>query len=151
MRRWFTAAAGAQTIAIVDAFDDPTAKADLDVHDSTYGLPFFPSCGGSVTTACFQKVNQDGNASPLPRKDAGWALEIALDVETAHEICQNCKILLVEATTNSFANLEKAVNTAAALGANAISNSYGGSDQSPNNAYNHPGIAITASSGDGSY
>jgi subtilase family serine protease len=146
-----TTAAGNQTIAIVDAFDDPTVKSDLDVYNSTFGLPAFPSCGGSVTTSCFQKVNQDGNASPLPRKNAGWALEIALDVETAHEICQNCKILLVEATTNSFANLEKAVNTAAALGANAISNSYGGSDSSPNNAYNHPGIAITASSGDGGF
>ncbi|HEX9374620.1 MAG TPA: hypothetical protein VGB19_00035 [Actinomycetota bacterium] len=130
MRRWFTAAAGAQTIAIVDAFDDPTAKADLDVYDSTYGLPFFPSCGGSVTTACFQKVNQDGNASPLPRKDAGWALEIALDVETAHQICQNCRILLVEASSNSFSNLAASVNTAVRLGANVVSNSYGGGETS---------------------
>jgi subtilase family serine protease len=142
---------GTQTIAIVDAYDDPTVKSDLDVYDSTFGLPAFPTCGGSITTSCFQKVNQDGNPSPLPRKNAGWALEIALDVETAHQICQNCKILLVEANSNSFANLEAAVNTAAALGANAISNSYGGSDSSPNSAYNHAGIAITASSGDGGY
>jgi len=146
-----TTATGAQTIAIVDAYDDPTAKADLDTYDSTYGLLPFPSCGGPVTTACFQKVNQDGNAAPLPNKNAGWALEIALDVETAHEICQNCKILLVEANTNSFANLGTAVNTAAGLGANAISNSYGGSDSSATSAYNHPGIAVTASSGDNGY
>jgi len=146
-----TTASGAQTIAIVDAYDDPTAKADLDVYDSTYGLPFFPNCGGSVTTACFQKVNQNGQASPLPRKDAGWALEIALDVETAHQICQNCKILLVEADSNSFANLATAVNRAAAMGADVISNSYGGSDTAPNSAYNHPGIAITASTGDNGY
>ena len=146
-----TTATGAQTIAIVDAYDDPTAKADLDTYDSTYGLLPFPSCGGTVTTACFQKVNQDGNAAPLPNKNAGWALEIALDVETAHEICQNCKILLVEANTNSFANLGTAVNTAAGLGANAISNSYGGSDSSATSAYNHPGIAVTASSGDNGY
>jgi subtilase family serine protease len=148
-----TASSSPQTIAIVDAFDNPTAKADLDTYNSTYGLPFFPSCGGAVTTACFQKVNQDGAASPLPRKDQGWALEIALDVQTAHQICQNCKILLVEASTNSFANLATAVNTAAAMGANAISNSYGGGETSSTNggAYNHPGIAITVSSGDGGY
>src|SRR5919198_1692248 len=102
-----------QTIAIVDAYDDPSVKSDLDVYDSTYGLPPFPSCGGSVTTACFQKVDQRGGAA-YPRKDAGWALEIALDVETAHQICQNCKILLVEADSNSFANLAAAVNEAAA-------------------------------------
>jgi subtilase family serine protease len=135
----------------VDAFDDPTAKADLDTFDATFGLPFFPSCGGGVTTACFQKVNQSGNASPLPRKNAGWALEISLDVQVAHEICQNCKILLVEARTSGFSNLATAVNTAASLGATVISNSYGGSDSSLRAAYNHPGIAITASSGDAGY
>jgi subtilase family serine protease len=140
-----------QTIAIVDAYDDPTAKADLDTFDTTFGLPPFPSCSGSVTTSCFQKVNQNGSASPLPRKNAGWALEISLDVQVAHEICQNCKILLVEARTNSFSNLATAVNTAVTRGATVISNSYGGSDASPTSAYNHPGIAITASSGDRGY
>ncbi len=148
-----TTASGNQTVAIVDAFDDPTAKSDLNVYNSTYGLPFFPNCGGSVTTACFQKVNQNGNASPLPRKNAGWALEIALDVETAHQICQNCKILLVEAKSNSFSNLATAVNKAVQLGANVVSNSYGGGETSSTigGAYNHPGVAITASSGDGGY
>jgi subtilase family serine protease len=139
-----------QTIAIVDAYDDPTAKADLDTYDSTYGLPAFPSCTATVTTACFQKVNQTGG-TVYPRKDAGWALEIALDVETAHQICQSCKILLVEASSNSFADLGAAVNTAASLHANVISNSYGGGDSSGTGAYDHPGIAITASSGDNGY
>src|SRR5439155_19255221 len=100
---------------------------------------------------CLRKVNQLGNAAPLPRKNAGWALEISLDVQVAHEICQNCTILLVEARTASFANLSTAVNTAASLGATVISNSYGGSDSGPRAAYNHPGIAITASSGDAGY
>jgi subtilase family serine protease len=146
-----TAAKSAQTIAIVDAYNDPTAKADLDTFNSTFGLPFFPTCGGAITTACFQKVNQFGNATPLPRKNAGWALEISLDVQVAHEICQTCKILLVEAKTASFANLSTAVNTAASLGADVISNSYGGSDTGPRAAYNHRRIAITASSGDFGY
>src|SRR5437870_1305527 len=74
-----TTAPSAQTIAIVDAYDDPTAKADLDAFDAAFGLPAFPNCGGSVTTACFKKVNQNGAAGPLPHKNAGWALEISLD------------------------------------------------------------------------
>jgi subtilase family serine protease len=146
-----TLAPNAQTIAIVDAYDDPTAKADLDTFNTTFGLPFFPTCSVTVTTSCFQKVNQSGKASPLPRTSAGWALEISLDVQVAHEICQNCKILLVEAKNNTIFNLSTAVNTAAHLGATVISNSYGGTDSGPIAAYNHPGIAITVSSGDSGY
>jgi subtilase family serine protease len=141
-----------QTIAIVDAYNDPTVKSDLDTYDKTYGLASFPSCGGGVSTACFKKVDQTGGTA-YPKSDPGWALEIALDVETAHQICRNCKILLVEANSNSFANLASAVNTAARLGATAISNSYGGPESSSTGggAYDHPGIAVTASSGDNGY
>jgi hypothetical protein len=141
-----------QTIAIVDAYNDPTVKADLDTYNKTFGLPAFPTCGSGITTACFQKVDQNGGTA-YPRTDSGWALEIALDVETAHQICQNCKILLVEAKSNSFSNLATAVNTAARLGAKAISNSYGGGEFSStmSGAYDHPGIAITVSSGDNGY
>jgi subtilase family serine protease len=146
-----TSAPSAQTIAIVDAYDDPTAKADLDTFNATFGLPSFPSCGGSITTACFRKVNQAGNTKPLPHVHAGWALEISLDVQVAHEICQSCKILLVEARNNNISNLATAVNTAAGLGATVISNSYGGADSAPIAAYNHPRIAITVSSGDPGY
>jgi subtilase family serine protease len=142
-------ASRAQTIAIVDAYDDPTAEKDLGVYSSTYGLPACTTANG-----CFRKVNQNGVQGSYPQKNAGWALEIALDVETAHQICQNCKILLVEASSNSFANLAAAVDTAARLGATQISNSYGGSEFSAevNDAsFDHPGIAITASSGDNGY
>jgi subtilase family serine protease len=145
-----------QTIAIVVAYDWPTAKADLDKYNSTFGLPFFPSCSATVTTACFQKVNQNGAASPLPVTNAGWAQEAAIDVETAHGICQNCKILLVEANTAGFADLAAAARTAAAMGANVISNSYGGGDWvidlSPYEAaYEHPGVAVVAATGDKGY
>src|SRR5205085_7206011 len=140
---------GGQTIAIVDAYDDPTIASDLNTYDNYYKLP---TC--TTTNGCFTKVNQTGGAS-YPRTDAGWALEIALDVETAHEICQTCRILLVEASSNSNANLAAAVNEAAKLGATEISNSYGGSDSSGetsyDSAYTHAGIAVTASSGDGGY
>jgi subtilase family serine protease len=153
-----TTAPSLRTIAIVDAYDDPTARNDLSVYDQTYGVPDLPTCSTpSEASACFVKVNQSGTAGSYPRKDAGWALEIALDVETAHQICQNCKIVLVEASTNSFANLATAEDTAARLGANVISNSYGGSEFSSETSasydghFNHPGVAITVSSGDSGY
>ena len=145
-----TTAPSTQTIAIVDAYNDPNIENDLAVYDTQYGLP---SC--TTANGCFRKVDQNGGIN-YPRTNAGWSLEIALDVETAHQICQNCKILLVEASSNSLANLGAAVNRAAILGANVISNSYGGGEYSSETSdqstyFNHPGVAITASSGDGGY
>ncbi|HEX6498127.1 MAG TPA: S53 family peptidase [Micromonosporaceae bacterium] len=142
-----TAGSG-QTIAIVDAYDDPTAESDLAVYRSQYGLPACTTANG-----CFRKVDQNGGTT-YPRKNGGWAQEISLDLDMVSAICPNCHILLVEASSNSFANLGAAVNEAAKLGANAISNSYGGSDASDSNYgsyYNHPGIAVTVSSGDSGY
>ncbi len=110
-----TTASSLRTIAIVDAYDDPTIRNDLSVYSQTYGIPDLPTCTSpSAASACFIKVNQTGGTSSYPRKDAGWALEISLDVEMAHAICQNCKIILVEASSNSFANLAAAVDEAAA-------------------------------------
>jgi len=143
-----TAGSG-QTIGIVDAFDDPNAEADLGVYRGQFGLPPCTTANG-----CFRKVNQNGSSTNLPRRDGGWAQEISLDLDMASAICPNCKITLVEARTNSLANLGAAENRAAALGANAISNSFGGSDASDaslGSFFNHPGIAITASSGDSGF
>jgi subtilase family serine protease len=139
---------GSGIVAIVDAYDDPTAEADLTVYRSTYGLPACTTANG-----CFRKVDQSGGTS-YPRKDAGWAAEISLDLDMVSAICPDCNILLVEAKTNSFANLGAAENTAAKLGAAAISNSWGGSDASDatyGSYFNHPHIAITVSSGDSGY
>lgn len=144
-----SAAATAQTIAIVDAYDDPTVASDLNAYSSTYGLP---QCNSA--NPCFKKVNQNGVVGSYPSANSGWALEVSLDVEIAHAICPNCRILLVEASSASFANLETAVNTAARLGATEISNSYGGgefSSETGDTAYDHPGIAVTVSSGDNGY
>jgi subtilase family serine protease len=153
-----TTAGSLKTIAIVDAYDDPTIRNDLTVYSNTYGIPDLPTCTSPADArTCFVKVNQNGSTTSLPRKNAGWALEIALDVEVAHAICQDCKIILVEASSNSFANLAAAVDQAALLGANVISNSYGGSEFSSETSssydghFNHPGIAITVSSGDSGY
>lgn len=141
--------ASSQTVAVVDAFDDPTIESDLQVFDSQYGLKTCTTANG-----CFKKVNQNGAASPLPPTNTGWAGEIALDVESVHAVCQTCKILLVEANTNSFLNLETATNEAATLNATEITNSYGGAG-TPGSAdlaaYNHRGIVVTVSTGDHGY
>ncbi|MDX6638141.1 MAG: hypothetical protein QOJ01_1652, partial [Solirubrobacterales bacterium] len=110
-----------QTIAIVDAYDDPNAEADLAVYRSYYGLPACTTANG-----CFRKTNQTGGTS-MPRKDSGWAQEISLDLDMASAICPSCKILLVEASSNSFANLGAAEDYAAAH-ANVVSNSFGGNE-----------------------
>ena len=144
-----TTGGAGQTIAIVDAFDDGKAESDLAVYRSQFGLPACTTANG-----CFRKVDQNGGTS-YPRGDAGWAEEISLDLDMASAICPQCHILLVEATTNSFANLSAAVDRAALMGANAISNSYGGSEfsgeVSSESHYNHPGVAVTVSSGDNGF
>ena len=145
-----TTAGKGRTVAIVDAFDDPKAGADLNVYRARYGLP---ACKAS--TGCFRKINQIGGTA-LPFKDAGWAQEISLDLDVVSATCPSCKILLVEAGSEAFADLGKAVDTAAAIpGVVAISNSYGGLEFGGESSYaahyNHPGIAITASSGDNGF
>ena len=140
-----SASGAGRTVAIVDAYDDPTAEADLGVYRSQFGLT---AC--TTTNGCFRKVNQTGGSTP-PRVNAGWATEISLDLDMVSATCPDCKILLVEANSASFSDLGTAVNYAATQGVSAISNSYGGSDSAQTSAYNHPGIAITASTGDSGY
>ncbi|MET7346671.1 S53 family peptidase [Streptomyces mirabilis] len=140
-----------ETIAIVDAYNDPNAEADLAKYRSYYGLSACTTANG-----CFKKVSQTGSTTSLPSSDAGWSEEISLDVDMASAICPNCNILLVEATSATMANLGKAVNEAVTLGAKYVSNSYGGSESSSDTSYdtsyfNHPGVAITVSAGDSGY
>ncbi|MBE8517284.1 hypothetical protein ILP97_07165 [Amycolatopsis sp. H6(2020)] len=139
------------TVAIVDSNDDPNAESDLATYRSTYGLPACTTANG-----CFKKVNENGQASPLPAADSGWAGEISLDVDMVSAICPNCHILLVEANQASMADLGTAVNTAVSLGAKYVSNSYGGGEDGSEPGYDssyfrHPGVAITASTGDNGY
>ncbi len=137
----------AQTVGIVDAYDNPNVEGDLAAYRSAFGL-------SPCTTGCFRKVDQFGGTA-YPKGDVGWGQEIDLDVEMASAICPNCHILLVEAASNSLADLGAAVNRASALGATVISNSYGAGEfagetnyEAP---YNHPGIAVTVSAGDSGY
>jgi N-acetylneuraminic acid mutarotase len=136
-----------QTVAIVDAFGYAAAEDDLGTFRDQYGL-------GPCTAAngCFRKVDQRGGAD-YPADDAGWALETALDVDAVSSACPACRILLVEADSDSTRDLGAAVDTAVALGATFVSNSYGAQDARAagkvNDAdYDHPGVVITASTGD---
>jgi subtilase family serine protease len=139
-----------QTVAIVDAQDDPNAESDLATYRSTYGLP---AC--TTDNGCFSKIDQNGGTS-YPSADTGWAGEISLDLDMVSAVCPDCHILLVEANSANMADLGTAVNQAVSQGAKFVSNSYGGAEtgseaQSDSSYFYHPGVAITASSGDGAY
>jgi subtilase family serine protease len=143
------AAASSQTVAIVTAYNSTTIESDLAAYSSAFGLAPCTTANG-----CFRKVDQRGGTR-YPKNNAGWALETALDVETVHGLCPTCRILLVEADSNSLANLGAAVDTAVRLGASVVSNSYGAPEfagqLSYDHFYTHPGVAITVSSGDSGY
>jgi subtilase family serine protease len=140
-----------RTVAIVDADNDPNAASDLATYRKAYGLS---AC--TVANGCFKQVNQSGATSPLPSSDYGWAEEESLDLDAVSAACPTCHILLVEANSANNSDLAAAENAAAkAPGVSAISNSYGGSEASSETSYdgdyNHPGIAVTVSSGDSGY
>jgi hypothetical protein len=139
-----------QTVAVVDADDDPHAAADLAIYRKQYGLPPCTAASG-----CFRKVNEKGQQGAYPAADPSWAEEESLDIDMVSAICPNCHILLVEATSASVADLGEAVNTAVSLGAKYVSNSYGAPEYSGETAsdtyYDHPGVAITAGAGDSGY
>ena len=150
-----TESAPEQTIAVIDAYDDPAAEADLGVYDEQFGLPACTSANG-----CFSKVNEQGQAGPLPPENGEWAGEISIDVQMAHAVCPGCHVLLVEAESDGLEDLGAAVGAAAAAGATEISNSYVGPEE-PGIAsfyiglaasfYDHPGVVVAASSGDCGY
>jgi hypothetical protein len=168
-----TSSPSAQTIALVDAYNDPSAEADLATYSKEFGIPECTAASG-----CFKQVNQKGESGnpPFPRSTAeleawrkgskvereeaaeaiGWAVEISLDIETARAVCQNCHIALVEANSPTYANLETAENAAVALGASEVSNSWAGPECSggcigDSSAFDHPGVVIAAAAGDNGY
>jgi subtilase family serine protease len=135
----------------VDAYDDSKIEKDLGTFDAQYALA---AC--TASNGCFKKISQTGSTTSLPPADvSGWSVEITLDVETVHSVCPNCKIMLVEANSESFADLAASVNEAVNLGATEVSNSYGGLETqvaAPEQAaYDHPGVVIAASAGDSGY
>jgi subtilase family serine protease len=134
-----------KTIAIVDAYNDPTAEKDLGVFSTQFGLSACTTANG-----CFKKVNQTGGTR-YPRSNSGWALEISLDVQWAHAVAPGAKILLVEASSASTTNLMAAEDYAGAH-AQYVSNSWGGnefsSESSTDSHFAHAGVSYFVSSGD---
>ncbi len=161
-----------ETVAIVDAYNDPYALTDLSYYRSyfngksgsvsgTGATSIPPICGtseasGASSCVHFTVYNQKGSTTSLPRKNASWSEEISLDLDMVSAICPNCNIALVEANTASFSNLATAVNFAKTLAPVAISNSYGGSEfsseTSSNSTYSGTNaMAVTVSAGDSGY
>ena len=141
---------GGRTVAIVDAYGYPNAERDLGVYRKQFGLS---AC--TIANGCLKIISQTGSTTSLPATNVGWDQEQALDLDAVSAACPDCKIVLVQAKTASFANLGTAVNTAAKQsGVVAISNSYGGGDARDSTYakyYKHSGIAVTASTGDDGY
>lgn len=139
----------ATTIAIVDAYDDPNVESDVNVYRTTFGLS---PC--TTDNGCFRKIDQRGGTA-YPAFNMGWSEEIALDTEMVSAICPQCKILLIEADSAQLSDLGAAVDTAVAQGARVVSNSFYAPEWSGETAYdvhfNHPGVAMTVSSGDAMY
>ncbi|HLJ95775.1 MAG TPA: S53 family peptidase, partial [Gemmataceae bacterium] len=128
-----------QTIAIVDAYDDPNIVSDLARFDAQYG----------IASANLTKATPQGQ----PAADAGWSSEIALDVEWAHAVAPGANLLLVEAKDSSLGNLLGAVDYAVGQGAQVVSMSWGAGEFSTETSYdyhfaNHPGVTFVASVGD---
>ncbi len=131
-----------QTIAIVDAYDDPNAASDLNAFSSTFGLPTFNAGAGSPT---FQKLNQDGQTSPLPSTDLygpfqstgfnDWEQEESLDIEWAHVMAPLANIILLEANSDGN-DLYTVVQAAASTpGVDVVSMSWGGTEFSSESTY----------------
>ena len=138
-----------QTIAVIDAYDDPNAASDLAAYRSNYGLPPCAAASG-----CFTKVNQTGGTA-YPSGDMGWGQEISIDLDMVSAICPRCHILLVEANSAGFGDMFTAEQQAISMGAHVISNSWGTGEFSGEASYdstlNTAGVAITDSSGDGAF
>lgn len=142
-----------QTIAIVDAYDDPTIQSDLKAFDVAFHLVDPPS---------LTVVSQTGTSSlpsvdPAKTKSNDWEVEESLDVEWAHALAPYAKIVLVEANSASNSDLMTAVRTAASLpGVSVVSMSWGGSEFSSESSYDsyfttpsgHQGVTFVSSTGD---
>jgi hypothetical protein len=147
-----------QTVAVVDAYNDPKAEADLNVYREHYRLPACTRANG-----CFKKVNQKGEsseseeASIYPADEPGWGLEISVDLDMVSAMCQECHIVLVEAENKEVKPMDRAENEAAALkGTTEISDSWAQQERAEEASedaeyFDHPGIPIVASGGDDGY
>jgi subtilase family serine protease len=150
---------GAPIIGIVAAYAYPNAVSDLKAYSKQTKLPALANCKGGASGSaepCIQIVNEKGGNKLPTTVDPSWAAEQAIDLQMAHALCENCSIVLVEADSDGFNDMLPAENTAAKLGATVISNSWGNTETSGDTGldqsyFNHPGVAIVASTGDEGY
>jgi hypothetical protein len=158
-----------QTVAIVDAFNDPTAQADLQKYREKYKLVYKGTeTACTEANGCFKKVDQTGeteaeakeHSKAFPANEPGWSEEISLDLDMVSAVCPECHILLVEATNSESGNMYLAEDEAATLKATEISNSWGGPESSGETAEDkyfvhenasHERIPITVAAGDEGY
>src|SRR5262249_25008381 len=133
------------TVAIVDSWDDPKAESDLAVYRKQFGLPPCTTANG-----CFKKVNKDGKATPLPRTDPDWAVEISIDLDMLSAACALCHILLVGAANERRGT---GVKTAAKM-ADVIRLRWAAPENEipwNESVSHHPGIPIAVLTGDEGY
>ena len=150
----YTPAAGGTGQTVARSSTPTTTRPSKKTSGPSTPTTACPAC--TKADGCFRKVSQSGSTTVLPPADtAGWSVEISLDVETVHSVCTSCSILLVEASSESVADLAASANEAVTLGATEVSNSYGEAEASigagEQAAYDHPGVVITASAGDSGY
>jgi hypothetical protein len=138
------------TVALVAAFDDPSAEADLATYRTQFGLPACTSGNG-----CFTKVDENGGTS-YPNPNSYWAGEISMDLDMLSAVCPDCHIILVEASDTIITDIGTAVNTAVSLGATSIVEGAAGFEEPDETTldqqyFTHPGVTITAPTGDFGY
>lgn len=138
------------TVAIVTAYSYPTAAKDLAAYRAHFQLP---AC--TTATGCLRILNEHGGTAGLPSPNASWAHSDATALDAISALCPNCHLMLVEAASNSYADLGTAENTAAAKGARYVLNPWNAPESVGQDVYdhyfNHPGIAIVAASGNIGY
>lgn len=142
---------GSRAIALVDAYDYPTAASDLAFFSAQFGLP-------SPNITVYYATSTGSCSGSQPAGDpAGWEGEEALDVQMAHAMAPLAKIYLVEAQSSYDNDLMGAVQCAnslvSAAGGGEVSMSWGGDEYSGETAYDAsyfstPNIVYFASSGD---
>ncbi len=139
-----------ETVAIVTAYSDPDAAADLAKYRSHYGLP---ACGSAH--GCLRIVNEQGKTGGLPKPNSSWALGDAVELDVVSALCQRCRLLLVEASAAAPADLGIAEDSAVALGARFVLDGWSEPEGVGQDAYDHyfyhPGVAVVAAAGDGGY
>jgi N-acetylneuraminic acid mutarotase len=138
------------TVAVVTAFDDPSAEADLGVYRQQFGLPACTTANG-----CFAKLDQRGGTT-YPETNSYWAGQVAMDLDVVSAICPTCQLRLVEADDTLIEHVGAAVNTAVGAGASTVvlgGTSYEEPDETTldESYFDHPGVAIVAPAGDFGY